>query len=123
MGVVIDEALTKAVTETSADESSSSNLILVLFVLSVVLSTVMTFVGHKKFFVNLVVGTLLAFIGTAFLILEIIFLLLTPYRLLTRKPRDPNAGINLSIDDRKIVLFDGICVLCNRAGQFVLLHL
>lgn len=27
------------------------------------------------------------------------------------------------ISKRKIVIFDGICVLCNRAGQFVLVHL
>lgn len=116
---------TDAITaDLSSSSSSSSSLVLVLaFGLAVVLSALLTFCGHKKFFTNLVVGSLLGFIGLAFLVLEIVFLAATPVRLLLKKPRDPKAGTNLSIKDRKVVLFDGVCVLCNRAGQFVLLHL
>ena len=58
---------------------------MVVFPLSVVAASVATFIGHKRFFSNLVVGSVLLGFFATFFLLEIIFLILTPYRLLTKK--------------------------------------
>lgn len=82
---------------------------------------------HVRLFSTLVVGSLLFFIGLAFFVLEIVFLVSTPFRLLffTKKTnkRVEEQEDETSVKIRKIVLFDGVCVLCNRAGQFVVAHL
>jgi len=102
---------------------------LVVFPVSLVVATIATFVGHKRFFGNLVVGTLLLGLFSTFFILEIIYLILTPFRLLTKQSQlsaDDAAAAAAGKRDvlkRKIVVFDGVCVLCNRAGQFVVAHL
>ena len=102
---------------------------LVVFPLSLAAATVATFVGHKKFFTNIIVGTVLFGLFATFLMLEIVYLILTPYRLLTKRSQIPfdeasaEASGKKDLSKRKIVFFDGVCVLCNRAGQFVVAHL
>jgi len=101
----------------------------VLFPLSVVAASIATFVGHKRFFTNIIVGSTLFGLFAVFFTLEIIFLILTPFRLLKCKPHVPadeaaaQAAGKRDVFTRKIVCFDGVCVLCNRAGQFVVAHL
>lgn len=102
---------------------------MVLFPLSIAAASVMTFMDHKRIFSTLIVGTVLFGLFATFFLLEIVFLILTPYRLLTKKAAlsaDEAAAEASGKRDklkRRIVVFDGVCVLCNRAGQFVVSHL
>jgi len=85
--------------------------------------------GHSKALSDVVVGTVLALLGTVFLLLEMVHLLSYPARKAMRKPAiDSKTAMELAsgkmdITQRKVVIFDGVCVLCNRAGQFVVMHL
>jgi len=103
---------------------------MLVFPLSLVAATVATFVGHKRFFLNLIVGSILSGLFLTFFLLEIGFFILTPFRMLMGKkyklPADEataQASGKRDVLKRKIVVFDGVCVLCNRAGQFVVVHL
>jgi predicted DCC family thiol-disulfide oxidoreductase YuxK len=88
--------------------------------------------GHAKAMNTVIVYTVLAGLGLTFLILEIIFLACTPFRLFSKRFGTPLlsadqaaklAAGHVDIEQRKIVIFDGVCVLCNGAGRFVVRHL
>jgi len=85
--------------------------------------------GHSKALSDVVVGSVLAILGSVFLVLEMVHLLSYPVRKAMRKPAiDSKTAMELAsgkmdIAQRKVVIFDGVCVLCNRAGQFVVMHL
>lgn len=87
---------------------------------------------EMKIVLNFFVGVILLQLGVVFLLLEIIFLIFTPVRLLLRRfgppPVKPDEATALAsgkagVESRKIVIFDGVCVLCNNAGRFVVYHL
>jgi len=107
------------------------SLPMVVFPLSLVVASLVTFVGHKRLFSTIIVGSVLSGLFLTFFLLEIGFLILTPYRLLFGQKRGAVAVSEASaqaagkrdVSLRKIVVFDGVCVLCNRAGQFVVYHL
>lgn len=104
---------------------------LVIFPVSVLVASCVTLVGHQRFFSNVIVGAVLFGFFSVFLVLEILFFVLTPLRSLwsreqtrlTPSEATLQASGKRDVSLRKIVLFDGVCVLCNRAGQFVVAHL
>lgn len=88
--------------------------------------------GHATTLKNVVVGSTLALVGSVFFVLEILYLAATPARLVWRAVGPPPVSADeaaalaagkVNLDARKIVVFDGHCVLCNSAGRFVVRHL
>lgn len=82
-----------------------------------------------KIAVSILSGLIIAVLGVSFMVLEIVYFLLTPFRLMRKeKKMEGSEAAQLaagkgSIEMRKIVIFDGICVLCNNSGKFVVMHL
>lgn len=88
--------------------------------------------GHANTLKTLMVGSTLALVGSVFFVLEIIYLACTPFRVLMRAVGPPPVSADeaaalaagkVDLDKRRIVVFDGVCVLCNGAGRFVVRHL
>ncbi|GBG33885.1 DCC family protein At1g52590, chloroplastic [Hondaea fermentalgiana] len=90
--------------------------------------------GHSRLITDVFVVFIIGFLGTVFVIFEGINLMIWPFRLLRRllgfAPRRMDAAEASDLatgrkttEKRRIVLFDGVCVLCNRFGRFVVSHL
>mmetsp|Transcript_1275 Transcript_1275/g.3132 ORF Transcript_1275/g.3132 Transcript_1275/m.3132 type:complete len:238 (+) Transcript_1275:180-893(+) len=90
--------------------------------------------GHSRFITDIFVGIIITVLGSSFLVFELINLMIWPFRLVRRvlglapKPLPAAEASDLATgrkttEKRKIVLFDGVCVLCNRFGRFVVSHL
>lgn len=90
--------------------------------------------GHSKLLSDVVVGCILGVLGTSFVLLEAVNLMIWPFRFVGRifgltgkriQASEANAMANgiKTTGHRRIVIFDGICVLCNRFGRFVVSHL
>ena len=108
--------------------------LLVFLSLSFVISLIKY--GHSKTITKILMYIILSILGISFLLLEIIFVISIPFRRIFLKQKgamDPEEaaklanGKNVSQEDiikyRKVVIFDGVCVLCNRAGRFCVSHL
>ena len=75
--------------------------------------------GHRQAWTDVFVGTVVSLVLTATLLFEVLRLLSYPLALLglcRRKLHPPGSGPR---KQRRVVVFDGICVLCNKFGQFV----
>lgn len=90
--------------------------------------------GHSKFLSDIVVGAILLVLGTSYVLLEGVNLMIWPFRFTARiigmgpkrmEASEASALANgvKTTDHRRIVIFDGICVLCNTFGRFVVSHL
>lgn len=114
----------------------SSMSIVLGFVLVVVLFALVVYAkkhGHSKVVSDIVVGSVIFGLAMGFALLEAVNLMIWPFRYIRRllnysPPMDPKIASDLSTgrhsnSSRKIVVFDGVCVLCNRFGRFVLMHL
>jgi len=90
--------------------------------------------GHSRLLSDVFVGIIVSFLGGLYLIMEFFNLVFMPFRVGRRllgfapEKLDPQEASDLATgrkttDKRRIVIFDGVCVLCNNFGWFVVQHL
>mmetsp|Transcript_13269 Transcript_13269/g.21639 ORF Transcript_13269/g.21639 Transcript_13269/m.21639 type:complete len:235 (+) Transcript_13269:119-823(+) len=90
--------------------------------------------GHSRVITDVFVVAIVVVLATAFAVMELVNLLIWPFRLGMRLLGLGGQRIDAAVasdmatgrkttSHRKIVIFDGICVLCNNFGKFVISHL
>ena len=90
--------------------------------------------GHSRLLTDIMVLFVLSGLGSLFVVFEFLNLIVWPFRFTRRLMGmgPPILDANVASDratgrkttsHRKIVIFDGVCVLCNRFGRFVVSHI
>mmetsp|Transcript_3271 Transcript_3271/g.3777 ORF Transcript_3271/g.3777 Transcript_3271/m.3777 type:complete len:207 (-) Transcript_3271:138-758(-) len=90
--------------------------------------------GHSRLITDVIVFLIVGVLFGSFCVMEIVNLMIWPFRLCRRllglgpkrlsasEASDAATG-RKTTDKRRIVIFDGVCVLCNKFGAFVVSHL
>jgi len=95
-------------------QSSLSMLLIVLFCIPILLFSISCFIiGHRQTWTNLFFLFFCGVLIIVFCILEVGRLICDFLRLQPKKINPPKS------EHRRIVIFDGICVLCNSFGRYV----
>mmetsp|Transcript_5903 Transcript_5903/g.6787 ORF Transcript_5903/g.6787 Transcript_5903/m.6787 type:complete len:238 (+) Transcript_5903:198-911(+) len=90
--------------------------------------------GHSRLITDLFVFIIVSILCIGFALLEIVNLMIWPFRFcrrilgfgpkrLSAQEASEAATGRRTTDQRRIVIFDGVCVLCNNFGKFAVSHL